>query len=146
MVCSSDMFSSFVSLEEGLGDGYRLLDLRRKLDVLPPEPADNLRRTTQTFDRRYLAQVAALFQMIKVGPKPLSRLGLSLADEEDTRLVIKTRRELTLAFPFQRFCRAIKMERRLESVCESLLEAPIWFAGNPSSEFIDICPREGYVA
>ena len=124
-----------LSLEEGLRDGDRLSDLRRKLDALPPELDDLFRKILHNFDRRFVGQASALFQMVKAAPTSLSLLTLSLADEEDTNLAVKARVEPTLAFPHQRFYRALNMRRRLDSRCKGLLEAaPIWIKRSLSSE------------
>lgn len=115
------------SLLEGLRNYDRLMDFRRRLEVLPPDLEDLYNHMLNQMQPLYLRQASQLLQIVLQhveleADQPFSALQLSFAEEEDP------------AYPFSqafvplptisRLSRYRAMEGRLRSRCCGLVE--IW--------------------
>lgn len=108
------------SLLEGLRDGDHLLDLQKRLDDLPEELDDLFRRILHNFDTRYFRDASILFQLFKAWDGRLSLLSLALAEQANEGLAIQA--EMIPMSSSEKFYKALKMRRQLDSRCKGLLE------------------------
>jgi hypothetical protein len=69
--------------------GDRILDLQRRLDMLPPELERLYEAILKSIDPFYLENAVQLFKIVQASPEPLSTLLLSFADEERLDFALK---------------------------------------------------------
>jgi hypothetical protein len=107
------------SLAQGLMDGDRLTDLQKRLDSLPPELDDLLRRILRDFNPQYFRDASALFQIVKASIQQLNLLALSFADEDNASVIEAEVKPITQQ---EKRYKSLNMRRRLDSRCKGLLE------------------------
>ncbi|KAK3326915.1 hypothetical protein B0T19DRAFT_484129 [Cercophora scortea] len=110
------------SLLKSLSDCGRLSDLQALLDACPRGLDELFSKMLGSMEPEYLSHACQLIQIVEASRQTLTLLGLSFADEDDPAaallLPVKT---LSAA---QVEDRTVEMERRLNSRCKGLLEAP----------------------
>ena len=108
------------SLLAGIDFGDRILDLQKRLDLLPPDLEKLYDKILRSLDPFYLEHAAQLFKLVEKSYDPPPLLLLSFADEEDFESAIHrpvkpiSQEDLSL--------RAETMGRRLNSRCKGFLE------------------------
>ncbi|KAH7403119.1 hypothetical protein BKA64DRAFT_573567, partial [Cadophora sp. MPI-SDFR-AT-0126] len=107
------------SLLAGFGNADRVLDLKRRLDFLPPDLENLYQKMLKSLDPFYLEHASQLFQLVRSSTSPPTILCLSFADEDEEYLFKSKVQPLTRE---QRLLRADLMKRRLNSRCKGLLE------------------------
>ena len=108
-----------VSLLNGLRNGDRVTDLRRRLDILPDNLLSLYEKIIQSLDPFYYKHALQYFDLVKSSTNPLTLLDFSYADEEPG-FVMQCKMQ-PLSADEQRY-RAESMRRRLNSRCRGLLE------------------------
>ncbi|KAI1878958.1 hypothetical protein JX265_003135 [Neoarthrinium moseri] len=71
------------SLLSGMGNGDRVADFQRRLNLLPPDLTDLYGKIIQSLDPFYLEHAAQLFSLVGARSEPMSLLLASFVDEED---------------------------------------------------------------
>ena len=107
------------SLLSGLGNGDRISDLQKRLDLLPPDLENLYQKILDSIDPFYFQHACQLFQLVRCSNEPLSLLTFSFADEEPDYLFKCSFRSLTGK---AKTYRAETMRRRINSRCKGLLE------------------------
>lgn len=107
------------SLLAGLGNGDRVSDLQRRLDLLPLDLENLYEKILNSLDPFYLEHASQIFQHVRAANEPPSLLCLSFADEEPEYIFKMEVRPLPKG---EEFYRADIMRRRLNSRCKGLLE------------------------
>ena len=108
------------SLVAGMGHGDCVVDLQRRLDLLPPDLEKLYEKILLSLDPFYLEHGAQLFQLVQASYDPPSLILLYFADKEDIHR--------TLEYPVQPLSeekmalQAETMRCRVNSRCEGLLE------------------------
>ncbi|RYP43877.1 hypothetical protein DL768_009604 [Monosporascus sp. mg162] len=115
------------SLIQGLADGDRIEDLRRRLDELPAELEELFRKMLHGLEGRYFTDAARLFRIHRASKEP--RLGfsqglplLALAFAEELTFDSATKRPVKPLTGKEWLMRSITMKRRLSSRCNGLIE------------------------
>lgn len=108
------------SLLAGMGFRERILDLQRRLDLLPPELQELYDNILRSLDPFYLEHAAQLFKLVEESYDPPPLLLLWFADEEDFESAIC--RPVKSMFQEDLSLRAETMRRRLNSRCKGFLE------------------------
>ena len=108
------------SLLTGMNNGDRVIDLQRRLDLLPPDLEKLYDKILENLDPFYLEHAAQLFKMVEVSPQPTTALVLYYADEMDLASVIKN--PLKIVTAGDEALKVDTMQRRLNSRCRGLLE------------------------
>ncbi|KAF9639552.1 hypothetical protein BFW01_g11358 [Lasiodiplodia theobromae] len=108
-------------LLQGLQDGERLSDLRRRLDNAPSDLEQMFQKMLDSIEPQRAEHASQIFQMVRAARAPISLLCLSFAGEDDPHLPYEHPVEpLTEE---QEEARADQMRRRLNSHCKGLLVA-----------------------
>jgi hypothetical protein len=108
------------SLLSGMVFGDRVSDLKRRLDILPPDLENLYEKMLLSLDPFYLEHAAQLFSLVRASKGTLTLLTASFADEDDLDFALRreilplTRDEVTL--------RMDTIRRRINSRCKGLLE------------------------
>jgi energy-coupling factor transporter ATP-binding protein EcfA2 len=110
------------SLTSGLRDGDGLLELEKRLDMLPPELEDLFRKILHNFESQYFSDAAVLFCVMVVAPTPPTLLFMSFAVEES---YVAMNAKIQPMDERLRLFRAVRMRRRLNSRCKGLLEVGV---------------------
>ncbi|KAI1860792.1 uncharacterized protein JN550_011254 [Neoarthrinium moseri] len=71
------------SLLSGMGNGDRVADFQRRLNLLPPDLTDLYEKILQSLDPFYLEHAAQLFSLVGASGEPMSLLLASFVDEEN---------------------------------------------------------------
>ncbi|KAH6884430.1 hypothetical protein B0T10DRAFT_608780 [Thelonectria olida] len=115
------------SLIQGLADGDRIEDLRRRLDELPEELEELFRKMLHGLEGRYFADAARLFRIHRASKEP--QLGfsqglplLALAFAEELTFDSAAKRLVKPLTGQEWLMRSITMKRRLSSRCNGLIE------------------------
>jgi hypothetical protein len=108
------------SLLTGMGHGDRIVDLQRRLDLLPPELEELYDKMLHSLDPFYLEHAAQLFMLVHESPDPPPVLLLSFADEENWKFALD--RPIETISQKEGSRRADTMRRRLNSRCRGFLE------------------------
>ena len=114
------------SLRAGMAYGDRVIDLQRRLDLLPPDLEALYQKVLLSLDPFYLEHAAQLFKLVQGSLDPPPVLLLSFADEESLESALN--RPVQNIRPDEISLREDTMRRRLNSRCKGLLEvgyAPI---------------------
>jgi hypothetical protein len=72
------------SMLAGLVNGDRVLDLERRLELLPPDLENLYHKMLNSLEPFYFAHASQLFQLVRASINPPTLLTLSFADEERT--------------------------------------------------------------
>jgi hypothetical protein len=107
------------SLLAGLVNGDRVLDLERRLELLPPDLENLYHKMLNSLEPFYFSHASQLFQLVRESIDPPTLLTLSFADEEPDIVFKQKLHSLTID---ERVLRADTMRRRLNSNCKGLLE------------------------
>ena len=107
------------SLLSGLRNGDRILDLRERLDLLPPDLENLYQRILDSLDPFYYEHAFRYFQLVRSAKDPPTLLTLSFADEAPEYVLTCPNSPLS---PVNTIYRAETMRRRLNSRCKGLLE------------------------
>lgn len=107
------------SILEGLRDGDRLGDLRKRLEELPAELQELFQQILSKIEPRYFRHACELFRIVRAATPPVTVLTLSLADEDQQFVLEAGHVPLTAE---QTGYRAAAMQRRLLSRCQGFLE------------------------
>lgn len=107
------------SLQSGLDNSDRIVDLQNRLRLLPHNLKDFFRQILGTVDEVYQKQTAQLFKTMMDTPLPLSLMTLSLMDEEDLDFAMKPHASLSNHDVLNR---KDIMRRRLDARCRGLVE------------------------
>ncbi|OCL06397.1 hypothetical protein AOQ84DRAFT_390221 [Glonium stellatum] len=107
------------SLLDGMKNGDRVLDLQRRLDLLPADIKELYQRMFDSIDPFYFEHASQLFQIIRAADEPPSLLCMSLADEDPDFVFRAENKALAEDEISSRFD---NMKRRLNSRCKGLLE------------------------
>lgn len=108
------------SLLDGMKSGDRVIDLRRRLDTLPPDLEALYAKILSDLDPFYFEHAAQYFQMMKSSIDPPPALLISFADEQDIDFVLKL--PLQEILPEDAGIRIETMRRRVNSRCKGLIE------------------------
>ncbi|KAH6684057.1 hypothetical protein B0J14DRAFT_555059 [Halenospora varia] len=109
------------SLLKGLSNSDSIPDLQRRLRELPPELDDLYSLMLRSIQPKfYVEQASRLFQIVYQAHSPISVLTLSLADNLDTQLALKT--PIGPLDAEERENRVKAMSTRLKTRCAELLE------------------------
>lgn len=119
------------SLLDGMKFGDRVIDLRRRLDTLPPDLEELYAKILSDLDPFYFEHAAQYFQIMKCSFDPPPALLLSFADEPDIDFVLKL--PLQAISSEDAWIRVETMRRRVNSRCKGLIEVV-----RPNSESKDI--------
>lgn len=107
-------------LLQGLEDGERLSDLRRRLESAPGDLEPLFEKMLDSIGPERIEHASQIFEIIQAAKTPVDLLSLSFADEEDETLPYDYPIEpLTQA---QEDARADQMRRRLHTHCKGLLD------------------------
>lgn len=108
------------SLLDGLANHDTMLDLERRLELLPPDLEDLYHHMISKIDPLYRPRASKFFQIVSRTEEPPLSLILSLADEEDPDLPITA---AISPMNYQEQIRRIEeIEARIRNVCAGLLE------------------------
>lgn len=115
------------SLLEGLRNYDKVSDLRRRLEILPPDLEDLYNHMLIKLEPLYRCQASRLLQIVYrhievESEQPFSALQISFADEEDPEYAF--RRDLEPLTTNQKLARCRSVEGRLRSRCCGLVE--VW--------------------
>jgi 6-pyruvoyl-tetrahydropterin synthase len=110
-----------MSLLEGLRDGDRIIDLQRRLLLLPSDLDQLFQKVLSGIDPKYLNQASKFFQLVRTVSEPISLHTFSFTEEE---LETALSAEIKGMPSEERRFRADQMRRRLNSRCKGLLEVP----------------------
>ena len=110
------------SLLDGLTNSDKLSDLEKRLRLTPTDLEDLYKKMLDSIDDFYLENASQLFQVVLAAKSPPSLLGLSFADEEDSRLALRA--EVKPLTDEGMLSRCQVMNRRLNSRCKGFLEVP----------------------
>lgn len=110
------------SLLAGIGYGDRIVDLQKRLDLLPPELEQLYDKMLDSVDTFYLEHSAQLFKLVEESLEPPSVLLMSFADEESLELSLK--RPIAPILQKEAALRVDTMRRRLNACTKGLLEVP----------------------
>ncbi|KAG8529688.1 uncharacterized protein KY384_005169 [Bacidia gigantensis] len=116
------------SLLAGMSYGDRVIDLQKRLDLLPPELEMLYDKILQSLDPFYLGHAAQLFRLVEQSPEPPSLLLLSFADEDDMKTAIE--RPIQPLSAGEEALKNDTMSRRLKSRCKGFLEVVAVSKGN----------------
>lgn len=108
-------------LLQGLQDGERLSDLRRRLDNAPSDLEQMFQKMLDSIEPQRAEHASQIFQMVRAARAPISLLCLSFAGEDDPHLPYEQPVEPLIEE--QEEARADQMRRRLNSHCKGLLVA-----------------------
>ncbi|KAI9666492.1 MAG: hypothetical protein M1821_004428 [Bathelium mastoideum] len=109
------------SLLSGLEYGDRVIDIQRRLDILPTELEQLFDKILSSLDPFYLEHAAQLFELVKCCPSPPSAVLLAYADEAgDIQKVIE--RPICTRTLEETDALVESMRRRLNSRCKGFLE------------------------
>lgn len=108
------------SLLAGMNNGDRVIDLQKRLDLLPPDLERLYDKILGSLDPFYLEHAAQLFKMVQESPYPPPLLILLYADEVDlTSAISQPVKAITYD---EESIMLDTMRRRLNSRCRGLLE------------------------
>lgn len=116
------------SLLHGMNNGDRVVDLQKRLDLLPPDLERLYDKILGSLDPFYLEHAAQLFKMVQECLHPPPLLILSYADEVDLASAIK--QPVKPTSDDEKSLRLDTMRRRLNSRCRGLLEVSAAFHNN----------------
>ena len=108
------------SLLAGMTFGDRVSDLKRRLDLLPPDLSKLYEKMLLSLDPFYLEHAAQLFSLVGASSEPMNLVLASFADEDDPDFALKreicplSRDEIALCMD--------TMRRRINSRSKGLLE------------------------
>lgn len=122
------------SLLEGMKFGDRVLDLRRRLESLPPDLENLYDRILDDLDPFYFGHAAQYFQILSSSSDPPPALLLWFTDEEQM--------DLALRLPVLKMSdedaqiRLDTMRRRVNSRCKGLIEVARPDNGHRTTQFL----------
>ncbi|KAI0168719.1 hypothetical protein BJ166DRAFT_262751 [Pestalotiopsis sp. NC0098] len=108
------------SLISGMGNGDRIIDLRKRFDLLPPDLSKLYKKMIQSLDPFYLEHAAQLFALVGASREPMNLLLASFVDEEDPQFAL--RMEFKIMSDQEIEIRMDAMRRRINSRSRGLLE------------------------
>jgi len=111
------------SLLKGLSDCDHLSSLQARLDASPPGLDELFSKMFGSLEPAYFSHACQLIQVVEAAREPLTLLGLSFADEDDPAAAFLL--PVQPLNPAEAQDRALDMERRLNSRCKGLIEAPV---------------------
>jgi hypothetical protein len=109
------------SLIEGVTDGERFSDLRRRLDSLPVDLEKLFARIMESLTAKQGQRASQLFQIFRASHTPLTLLEFSFADEDAPDFAL--RMPCGSISNQEAFKRAELMRRRINANCKGMLEA-----------------------
>ena len=110
------------SLLAGIGYGDRIVDLQKRLDLLPPELEQLYDKMLDSVDEFYLEHSAQLLKLVEECLEPPSILLMSFTDEEGLEPSLK--RPIAPMLQKEGALRVDTMLRRLNACTKGLLEVP----------------------
>lgn len=110
------------SLLQGLTNSDRVSDLERRLGELPSDLEALFNKIMNDFELFYIKHASQLIQIVRASREPLTLIGLSYADEEDSTNSLRA--EVKPLSENERLHRTEQMRRRLNNRCKGLLECP----------------------
>jgi len=121
------------SLLSGMTHGDRVVDLQRRLDLLPDDLEALYEKMLLSIDKFYLGHAAEYFAMVQAREDhPMTPLFMSYADEDYPGFVLK--QPIAPLSQSDMDLRVETMRRRINSVCRGLLEiSGLGAKVNPSS-------------
>jgi len=121
------------SLLSGMTYGDRVVDLQRRLDLLPDDLEALFEKMLLSIDKFYLEHAAEYFAMVQAREdNPMTLLFMSYADEDYPDFVLK--QPIAPLSQSDMDLRIDTMRRRISSVCRGLLEiSGLGAKANPSS-------------
>ena len=108
------------SLLAGMSFGDRVSDLKRRLDLLPPDLSKLYERILSSLDQFYLEHAAQLFSLVGASSVPMDLVLASFADEDDPDFALH--REISPLSEDEIVFRMDTMRRRINSRSKGLLE------------------------
>ncbi|KAH6888463.1 hypothetical protein B0T10DRAFT_548925 [Thelonectria olida] len=109
------------SLLTGIRFGDRVIDLKRRLDLLPPDLEQLYERMLDSLDPFYRKHASEYFMIMKTSPEPPLALLLSFADEEDpVKFALGMENPIMTAEQIANRVNDIRL--RVNSRCKGLLE------------------------
>ena len=108
------------SLIAGMSFGDRVSDLKRRLNLLPPDLSKLYEKMISSLDPFYLEHAAQLFSLVEVSYSPMDLVLASFADEEDPDFALH--REVRPLSRDEIVLRMDTMRRRINSRSKGLLE------------------------
>jgi hypothetical protein len=108
------------SLLAGMSFGDRVSDLKRRLDLLPPDLSKLYEKMLLSLDQFYLEHAAQLFSLVGASSVPMNLVLASFADEDDPDFAL--RREIRPLSRDEIVLRMDTMRRRINSRSKGLLE------------------------
>lgn len=107
------------SLLQGMANGDRISDLKRRLDSLPSDLEQLFDKLLRSLEPFYFSHASQLIQLLKTAPVPPTPLEMAYADEEDLDVVLsKEIRPWTLDEAVEL---SEGIRRRLNSRCKGLI-------------------------
>ena len=108
------------SLLAGMSFGDRVSDLKRRLNLLPPDLSKLYEKMLLSLDQFYLEHTAQLFSLVGASSVPMNLVLASFADEDDPDFAL--RREIRPLSGDEIVLRMDTMRRRINSRSKGLLE------------------------
>jgi hypothetical protein len=108
------------SLLAGISFGDRVSDLKRRLDLLPPDLSKLYEKMLLSLDQFYLEHAAQLFSLVGASSAPLNLILASFVDEDDPTFALG--REIRSLSRDEIVLRMDTMRRRINSRSKGLLE------------------------
>ena len=108
------------SLLAGMSFGDRVSDLKRRLDLLPPDLSKLYERILSSLDQFYLEHAAQLFSLVGASSAPMNLVLASFADEDDSDFALSG--EISPLSEDEIVFRMDTMRRRINSRSKGLLE------------------------
>ena len=108
------------SLLAGMSFGDRVSDLKRRLDLLPPDLSKLYEKMLLSLDQFYLEHAAQLFSLVGASSVPMNLVLASFVDEDDPDFAL--RREIRPLSRDEIVLRMDTMRRRINSRSKGLLE------------------------
>ncbi|CAM1506089.1 Fc.00g057300.m01.CDS01 [Cosmosporella sp. VM-42] len=110
------------SLLDGLTNSDRIIDLKRRLEMIPPDLDGFYESILNSSDNFYFEHASQLFQMLRKAQGSLSLLDFSFADEENPDTALEAR--IQALSQNDRAYRCEAMRRRINSRTKGLLDVP----------------------
>lgn len=111
------------SLLEGITNSDRVVDLQRRLELLPTDLNEYFERILFTVDNFYRRQTAQMLQVTLMAHDTLPLMSYWFIDQDDPRLIDKS--EFRPSSRDVNNSRLDQMKRRLNACCKGLLEAQV---------------------
>ncbi|KAE9367360.1 hypothetical protein N431DRAFT_415963 [Stipitochalara longipes BDJ] len=124
------------SLLEGLTNADRIIDLQRRLRLLPTDLNEYFERLLFTVDNFYRKQTAQMLQVTLAAYEPLPLTCYWFIDQEDDTLL--ERMEVATLSTEVIDERLKQMRKRLNACCKGLLEAPRYASNSRAEYFITV--------